>query len=123
MNIEEFREYCLSFCGVSEKMPFGKASSEYDRRLLVFCVADKWFCFVNIDRFDFCNIRCETARIPGLRSEYESVRPGYHMNKQHWISVCFDSDVPDNVIRDLVRRSYESVVASLPRRIRMELVG
>ena len=34
MNIEDFRTYCLSFKGVSEKMPFGKASTEYDRNLL-----------------------------------------------------------------------------------------
>ena len=55
MNIEDFRTYCLSFKGVSEKMPFGKASTEYDRNLLVFSVCDKWFCFVNVDVFDFCN--------------------------------------------------------------------
>lgn len=45
MNIEDFRAYCLSFEGVHDKMPFDKATSEYDRNLLVFCVADKWFCF------------------------------------------------------------------------------
>ena len=55
MNIEEFREYCLSFKGVHDRMPFKKATSEYDRDLLVFYVMDKWFCFVNIDAFDFCN--------------------------------------------------------------------
>ena len=31
MNIEEFREYCLSFKGVHDRMPFKKATSEYDR--------------------------------------------------------------------------------------------
>lgn len=43
MNIEEFRAYCLSFKGVHDKMPFEKATSEYDRNLLVFYVLDKWF--------------------------------------------------------------------------------
>ena len=54
MNIEEFRTYCLSFPGACDKMPFDKAASEYDRELLVFCVRDKWFCFVHIREFDFC---------------------------------------------------------------------
>ena len=49
MNVEEFREYCLSFKGVHDRMPFKKATSEYDRDLLVFYVMDKWFCFVNIE--------------------------------------------------------------------------
>ena len=43
MNIEDFRTYCLSFKGAYEKMPFEKATSAYDRNLLVFCVAEKWF--------------------------------------------------------------------------------
>lgn len=43
------------------------------------------------------------------------------MNKQHWISVCFDSDVPDDKIRELVRQAYDTVVASLPGKQREEL--
>ena len=116
MNIEDFRSYCLSFEGAYEKMPFGKATSEYDRNLLVFYVAGKWFCFVNIDEFDFCNIKCDTERIDDLRERYEGIGPGYHMNKKHWISVRFDKDVPEETIRDLVERSYEIVVGSLSKK-------
>lgn len=116
MNIEDFRKYCLSFCGVHEKMPFDKATSEYDRNLLVFCVADKWFCFVNIDVFDFCNLKCRPEQTEELRDKYEGIRPGYHMNKRHWISVYFDSDVPDETIKELVKQSYDIVVASLSKK-------
>ena len=49
MNIEEFREYCLSFKGVHEKMPFPNVPDKYSRDVLCFYVADKWFCFVNIE--------------------------------------------------------------------------
>lgn len=66
MNIEDFRAYCLSFKGVHEKMPFEKATSDYDRNLLVFYVVEKWFCFVNIDVFDFCNIKCDPQQIEDL---------------------------------------------------------
>ena len=118
MNIEEFREYCLSFKGVHDRMPFKKATSEYDRELLDFYVMDKWFCFVNIDAFDFCNIKCNAGQIEDLLDKYEGVQPGYHMNKKHWISVYFDKDVPDKMIKDLVKQSYEIVVSSLARRER-----
>ena len=121
MNIEEFRTLCLSFEGASEKMPFGKATSEYDRNLLVFEVAGKWFCFVNIDVFDFCNIKCDPDRIGELQAQYEGATPGYHMNKRHRISLHFDKDVPDDTIRELVRQSYDLVVASLPKKERETL--
>ena len=57
MNIEDFREYCMSFKGVHEKMPFPNVADKYSRDVICFYVADKWFCFVNIELFDFCCIR------------------------------------------------------------------
>lgn len=121
MNVEDFRAWCLSFTGASEKMPFGKATSEYDRNLLVFEVAGKWFCFVNIDVFDFCNIKCDPDRIGELQAQYEGATPGYHMNKRHWISLHFDKDVPDDTIRELVRQSYDRVVVWLLKKERETL--
>lgn len=94
-------------------MPFVKAASEYDRNLLVFYIVDKWFCFVNIDVFDFCNLKCDPELIADLQDRYEGIRPGYHMNKKHWISVYFDKDVPDKTIQELVKRSYEIVVGGV----------
>lgn len=116
MNIEEFRTYCLSFPGACDKMPFDKAASEYDRELLVFCVRDKWFCFVHIREFDFCCLKCDPDEAIDLRDRYEGIEPGYHMNKRHWINVRFDRDVPDSEIRRLVRRSYELVTGRSDRK-------
>lgn len=121
MNIEDFRAYCLSFAGVHDAFPFGKAVSEYDRNLLVFYVGDKWFCFVNAVEFDRCNLKCAPERITGLQERYRGVEPAYHMNKRHWIGVRFDSDVPDPVIRELVRDAYERVAGSLTGKQREEL--
>ena len=121
MNIEDFRRFCLSLPGVTEKMPFGKATSAYDRNLLVFSVGDKWFCFVNIDLFDFCNIKCRPEAIGELQARYDEVRPGYHMNKKYWISVWFNRGLSDEQICALVRDSYDLVAASLPKRIRETL--
>lgn len=121
MNIEEFRAYCLSFKGVHDKMPFEKATSEYDRNLLVFYVVDKWFCFVNVDAFDFCNLKCRPEQIEVLQDRYEGVKPGYHMNKKYWISVYFNNDVPDKTIKELVKQSYDIVVGSLSKKEKEEL--
>lgn len=121
MNIEEFRTYCLSFKGVHDKMPFEKATSEYDRNLLVFYVVDKWFCFVNVDVFDFCNIKCIPEQIETLQDRYDGIKPGYHMNKKYWISVYFNENVPDKTIKELVKQSYDIVVGSLSKKEREEL--
>ncbi len=45
MNIEEFREFCLSLPGVTEKMPFGAFRWAKDI-LVFFYVKGKMFCFL-----------------------------------------------------------------------------
>lgn len=123
MNIEEFRAYCLSFAGAHDAFPFAKATSDYDWDILVFYVLDKWFCFVNAVACDFCNVRCESERIPELRERYEGIGPGWHMNKKHWISVRFDSDVPESLLRGLVSQSYELAKRHLTKKQQAELAA
>jgi len=69
MNIEEFREYCLSLGGVTENMPFGKFARRFDS-LLVFYVLDHMFCFVDIEDFTYVNVKSSTEEIARMKSLY-----------------------------------------------------
>ena len=120
MNFKLFREYCLSLKGATEKMPFGKANNEHDRNLVVFAIEDKWFGFVNAESFEFCNLKCDPEENLRLQDEFEGIRPGYHMNHRHWMSVYFNCDVPDNRIFELVKTSYFLVLKSLPKRVQVK---
>ena len=123
MNIEEFREYCLSLNGVHERMPFTDVPDPYSRDVLCFYVPDKWFCFVNIEIFDFCCIKCNPNESLELQAAYLGIKPGWHMNKKYWISAYFNQDVPDEKIRELVQKSYDIVVKGLPKKVREEIVS
>lgn len=35
--------------------------------------------------------------------------PAWHINKEHWLGVRLGSDVPDSVIRSLIRDGYDTV--------------
>lgn len=118
MNIEDFREYCMSFKGVHEKMPFPNVADKYSRDVICFYVADKWFCFVNIELFDFCCIKCDPDESGELQTSYIGIKPSWHMNKKYWISVYFNQDVPDGKIKELVSKSYDIVVRSLTKKER-----
>lgn len=88
-----------------------------------FYVADKWFCFVNIEVFDFCCIKCNPEESGELQTTYIGIKPGWHMNKKYWISVYFNQDVPDEKIKELVSKSYEIVVKSLTKKEREMLLS
>lgn len=62
-----------------------------------------------------------SEQIVDLQERYEGITPGYHMNKKHWISVHFEKDVPDKLIKELVKQSYDIVVATLSRKEREAL--
>jgi predicted DNA-binding protein (MmcQ/YjbR family) len=121
MNIEDFRKYCLSFKGAEDKMPFEKSKSEKDKSIMTLSVMNKWFCFVSIDHFDFCDLKCDPDESKMLQEEYEGIVPGYHMNKKHWISVYFNKDVPKEKIESLVKKSYNTIVAGLTKKQQEEL--
>ena len=121
MDIETFRNYCLSFRGVQEKMPFPHVTDPYSRDVLCFYAGEKWFCFVNIALFDFCCLKCDPEESVALQEEFDGIKPGWHMNKRHWISVYFNRDVPDAKIRELVRNSYDIIVRSLTKKERIRL--
>lgn len=114
MFLEELRTYCLAKPGVTEHFPF-------DNRTLVFKVMNKMFALCDVEDFDSVNLKCDPEQAIDLRERYDAVKPGYHMNKQHWNTVSINSDVPDNMLFELTDHSYDLIVASLPKKIRNEL--
>ncbi len=53
-----------------------------------------------------------------LRQSYTDITAGYHMNKQHWITVHPGGSVDAGLVDDLVVESYLLVVEKLPKRER-----
>ena len=108
MNVEDFREYCLSLPDVTEATPFEKFSrGKYT--ILVFYVVGHMFCYFNIDDFRFITIKCEPERMAELKESYQAIGEPFNGDKRHWISVEVNSDVSDDMLRELVRKSYELV--------------
>ena len=108
MHIEEFRDYCLSLPDVTEATPFEKFSrGRYT--ILVFYVGGHMFCYFNIDDFRFVTIKCDTGQMAELKERYQAIGEPFNGNKHHWISVEVNSDVSDDMLRELVRNSYELV--------------
>ena len=109
MDLEQFREYCLSRVAAAESMPFGEG-------VLVFKVAGKMFALAALDEFPTTvNLKCDPDLALELRDRYEQVRPGYHMNKKHWNTVEIDSGIPEAELRKMIDDSYDLVVRALPK--------
>lgn len=116
MNVEAFRDYCLSKKFVTEHFPF-------DEVTLVFKVADKSFAFTGLDHVPFrVNLKCDPERAISLREEYDgAIVPGWHMNKHHWNTVYFEENLPTELLIDLIDHSYDMVVKGFTKKKQREL--
>ena len=57
------------------------------------------------------------------RGQYEDVIPGYYMNKTHWNSINPDGQVPDDILRDMLDKSYTLVLGGLSKKMLREILG
>lgn len=109
MDLESARKRCLSKKGVTESFPF-------DEETLVFKVTNKMFCLTKLEPPFFLNLKCDPEKAVEYREQYDSVTPGYHMNKKYWITVQLDGTVPSKVIAQWIDDSYNLVLESLPKK-------
>ena len=115
MNVEEFRMYCLNKPCVTEEFPF-------DETTLVFKVCGKMFALTGLDEMEFkVNLKCDPDRSLELREAYDSIRPGFHMNKHHWNTIHVDGSFSDNFFYELVDHSYEMVIKGFNKKQREQL--
>ena len=113
MNIEEFREYCISKKGVTEELPFGPDT-------LVYKVIGKMFALTPLESDTFkVSLKCDPARATELRDEFEYIGGAYHLNKIHWNTIDCEQS-PTNQLKELTDHSYELVVSGFPKKLKTE---
>ena len=115
MDYDALCNYLESKRGASRDMPFGADA-------LVFKVLDKMFALVAWQD-EPIKISLKADPIDGiiLRKQYEAIKPGYHLNKKHWITVTLDGSVPDAEVKQMIDDSYTLVVRGMTRAERAQL--
>lgn len=112
MTMEEIIEHCLSYPSTYEDHPFGEGWTAIRHN-----GNKKLFALIyNRDGHLCVNLKCDPDRAGFLRSAFKEVKPGYHMNKDHWNTVILDGELPDDVVEDMVRHSFELTRPKLPKK-------
>lgn len=121
LNSYEGLDACLlGYTGAEASYPFGPGARVYK-------VVNKMFALIGEpERED--EALSLTLKGPVLQNEmlardFAAIRPGYHMNKQHWITITIDGTVEDSLLEELIAESYDLVFRSLPRSTRDGLVN
>lgn len=107
MTHKEFEDYLLQLPKVWLDYPFGEGTAVYkygdkpDGKIVAIVAEGSKPLRVSL--------KCDPKLALLLREKYESVLPGYHLNKKHWNTIICSGQLPDDEIFDLARHSYELV--------------
>ena len=89
-------------------------------------IGSKMFAAVLLDHDDrpyYINLKLNPAEGELMRKQYPDVIPGYYSNKLHWNSVKPDGDIPDDLLKTWLDRSYLLVLQDLPKAKQREILG
>ncbi len=107
MNIEEYREYCLSLgTDVEEKMPFKAFSNAGE--VLVFYVCGHMFSFFDCNNFSVVTLKCQPERIEVLKEQHNCIGNPFNESAKHWIGID-PVGASDTLLRALTLNSYTIV--------------
>lgn len=115
MNRTALHEYCLSLTGAYEDFPFGP-------EVAIYKVKGKMFALLPVDANPpSISLKCDPVEAIIMRQNYDSIQPGYHLNKKHWNTVVVDGEIEDTRIREMIEDSYILVRQKLKKNERLEL--
>lgn len=109
MTHKELEEYLLAMPEVWLDYPFGKETAVYkigkkeDGKGKMFAIISEGSKPLRV------SLKCDPQLAITLRKKYESVQPGYHLNKKHWNTIVCSGQLSYTEIFDLARLSYRLV--------------
>jgi predicted DNA-binding protein (MmcQ/YjbR family) len=119
MTLKEIHEYLLSFPNTWLDFPFGEEVSVYktcppsqsDRQTGHSENNEgKMFALIAENSKPIrLSLKCDPLLAEKLRETYETVLPGYHLNKKHWNTVLITGQIPDDELKGFMRLSYDLV--------------
>ena len=107
MDHKSVERYLLSLPNAKLDYPFGKEAAVYK---VVVKDEDKMFAII-AEKSDPVRIslKCDPQLAEILRAKYETVLPGYHLNKKHWNTIILSGQLPWEEVKGLIDHSYQLV--------------
>lgn len=104
MTHKELEAYLLSFPNAWLDFPFGEEVSVYKtgpkEKGKIFALIHEASTPLKV------SFKCDPQLAVTLREKYESIQPGYHLNKKHWNTLLLTGQLGDDEVKDLARHSY-----------------
>lgn len=106
---KQLEEYILSFPNSWLDFPFGEGTSVYKVGHKETGEGKLFAIIADGSKPVRLSLKCDPVLAETLREKYETVVPGYHLNKKHWNTIICSGQLSETEIQDLIRLSYQLV--------------
>jgi predicted DNA-binding protein (MmcQ/YjbR family) len=111
MTHKDIETYLLSFPDTWLDFPFGEETSVYKYGDKETGEGKMFALITNGSKPLRVSLKCDPILAETLREKYETVVPGYHLNKKHWNTILLTGQLSDEEVKDLAHLSYQLVSA------------
>ena len=110
-------DFCLTFPAAYKDYPFDDITDPGAWTAMRHRTNKKTFAFIAVHNGQLIvNLKCDPFEADLLRQMFESVTPGYHMNKTHWNTVALGGDVADSELKRMIGHSYDLIKPKVRRK-------
>ena len=103
MDHRTVENYIMGMPGAVLEYPFGEGTAVYK-------TGDKMFALIAEGSDPLrLSLKCDPQLAEVLREKYESVMPGYHLNKKHWNTIILSGQLPWEEVQGLITHSHSLV--------------
>src|SRR6266568_886792 len=114
MTHKQLETYILSKPNARLDYPFGEDVAVYK-------AADKMFALISEKSKPVrISLKCDPQLAEVLREKYESIMPGYHLNKKHWNTIVCTGQLSLEEIYGLIDHSYQLVTGAAVRKVKID---
>jgi predicted DNA-binding protein (MmcQ/YjbR family) len=112
MTHKDIEDYLLSFSNTWLDYPFGEGTSVYKFGHKETGEGKIYAIIADDSKPLRLSLKCDPILAETLREKYETVVPGFHLNKKHWNTIICSGQLSDEEIKDLARLSYNLVAGN-----------
>ena len=124
MDNQQAHTYLMAKPHTTVSQPFGEGVDVYK-------VKDKMFATLALGKMGksnetpthwWMNLKCDPDEAHILRDIFDSVIPGYHMNKRLWNTIILDGSIPQGEIERMIDNSFKLVVQKMPKKAQTSIL-
>lgn len=103
---------------VASSLKNNELTYPFDQVTRVYKVENKMYMLTD-DEFTYVSLKNSPDKNYLLRTSYDYITTGYHLNKEHWITIDLTGEYDPELVTGLIIESYQMIVSKLPKKIRI----